>query len=51
VISKWYREYILTYKRCQPNVTYFEFRAEELCRECKPKTYPPCENIIKRSNK
>jgi len=26
-------------------------REEELCGECKPKTYPPWENMIKRSNK
>lgn len=25
--------------------------AEELCGECKPKTYPPWENMIKRTPK
>ncbi|KAK3348590.1 hypothetical protein B0T25DRAFT_226104 [Lasiosphaeria hispida] len=51
IASKWCRDYTLTHKRCQPNVTHFEFRSEELCGECKPKTYPPWENMIKRSNK
>ncbi|KAK0736781.1 hypothetical protein B0T21DRAFT_411926 [Apiosordaria backusii] len=48
IASKWCRDYTLTHKRCQPNVTHFEYRAEELCGECKPKTYPPWENMIKR---
>jgi hypothetical protein len=29
--SKWCRDYTITHKRCQPNVTHFEYRAEELC--------------------
>ncbi|KAK4107145.1 hypothetical protein N656DRAFT_558914 [Canariomyces notabilis] len=107
IASKWCRDYTITHKRCQPNVTHFEYRAEELCGkslqssmhppseqlsadlrssglqcyppaqmlnqsplrytfllcyrwkatltsyvgECKPKEYPPWENLIKRSNK
>ena len=31
IASKWCREYTTTHKRCQPNVTHFEYRAEELC--------------------
>jgi hypothetical protein len=69
IASKWCRDYTITHKRCQPNVTHFEYRAEELCGtfcarsqvisrepetnilppgECKPKEYPPWENLIKR---
>ncbi|KAK3360770.1 hypothetical protein B0T25DRAFT_133571 [Lasiosphaeria hispida] len=50
IASKWCRDYTLTYKRCQPNI-HFEFRAEEICGEYKPKAYPPWENMIKRSDK
>ncbi|KAK0730867.1 hypothetical protein B0H67DRAFT_528076 [Lasiosphaeris hirsuta] len=50
--SKWCHEYTLTRnKRCQPDVTEFEYRVEELCGGCKPKTYPAWENLINRSNK
>lgn len=31
IASKWCRDYTITHKRCQPNVTHFEYRAEELC--------------------
>ena len=31
IASQWCLEYIITHKRCQPNVTHFEYRAEELC--------------------
>ena len=34
IASKWCREYTTTHKRCQPNVTHFEYRAEELCGTC-----------------
>ncbi|KAK3336982.1 hypothetical protein B0T19DRAFT_349083, partial [Cercophora scortea] len=49
VASKWCREYAITHKRCQPNVTDFEDRAE-VCGECKPKPPIPWENMIKRPN-
>ncbi|KAK0655494.1 hypothetical protein B0T16DRAFT_499428, partial [Cercophora newfieldiana] len=32
--NKWCKDYTLTHRRCQ-------IRTEELCGECKPKTYPP----------
>jgi len=31
IASKWCRDYAITHKRCQPNVTHFDYRAEELC--------------------
>ncbi|KAB5560321.1 hypothetical protein GE09DRAFT_1173010 [Coniochaeta sp. 2T2.1] len=49
IVSRWCRDYTLTHRRYQPNVTHFEYRS--LCGKCKPKTYPPWENIIKRTNK
>lgn len=26
IASKWCRDYTITHKRCQPNVTHFEYR-------------------------
>ncbi|KAK3386062.1 hypothetical protein B0H63DRAFT_494735 [Podospora didyma] len=61
IASKWCKDYTMTHKRCQPNVTHFEYRlvvehentnrmlTDELTGECKPKTYPPWENMIRRS--
>ncbi|KAK3938268.1 hypothetical protein QBC46DRAFT_265721, partial [Diplogelasinospora grovesii] len=37
IASKWCKEYTITHRRCEPNVTHFECRAEEVCGECKPK--------------
>ncbi|KAM7190857.1 hypothetical protein V8F20_009541 [Naviculisporaceae sp. PSN 640] len=51
IASKWCRDYTITHKRCQPNVTSFEYRGEEQCGECKPKPLPPWESMIKRSSK
>ncbi|KAB5511402.1 hypothetical protein GE09DRAFT_1015044 [Coniochaeta sp. 2T2.1] len=51
IASHWCRDYTLTHKRSQPNVNRFENRNDELCGECKPTTYPPWENMIKRPNK
>ncbi|KAH6853209.1 hypothetical protein B0I37DRAFT_303947, partial [Chaetomium sp. MPI-CAGE-AT-0009] len=48
IASKWCRDYTITYKRCQPNVTHLEYRVEELCGECKPKENPPWGYLIKR---
>ncbi|KAK0738029.1 hypothetical protein B0T18DRAFT_440926 [Schizothecium vesticola] len=51
IASKWCRDYTMTHKRCEPNVTHFEFKSKEPCGECKPKEYPAWENMIKRSSK
>ncbi|KAK3695829.1 hypothetical protein B0T22DRAFT_497678 [Podospora appendiculata] len=51
IASKWCREYTITHKRCQPNVTHSEYRSEDECGECKNKAAPrpPWEKMIKRS--
>ncbi|KAK3934099.1 hypothetical protein QBC46DRAFT_274461, partial [Diplogelasinospora grovesii] len=51
VASEWCREYCTTHKRCEPNVTHFEHRDEEVCGDCKPTSYPAWESMIKRRPK
>ncbi|KAK4119944.1 hypothetical protein N657DRAFT_580798 [Parathielavia appendiculata] len=50
IASKWCRDYTTTHKRCQPNIAYFEDKAEELCGECMPREDCPWEYMIKRPN-
>ncbi|KXX76728.1 hypothetical protein MMYC01_209298 [Madurella mycetomatis] len=49
IANRWYRDYTITHKRCQPDVTDFEDKAED-CSECKPKVPPPWERMIARNN-
>ncbi|KAK0655036.1 hypothetical protein B0T16DRAFT_450780 [Cercophora newfieldiana] len=55
IASQWCREYTLTHKRCQPDVTDWEYKAEVICGECKAKAralhgpYVAWEGMIKRS--
>ncbi|KAK3394973.1 hypothetical protein B0H63DRAFT_499225 [Podospora didyma] len=51
IASKWCPSYRITHRRCQPDVTHFEYRADDVVGECQPKTYPPWENMIRRNNK
>ncbi|KAM7191151.1 hypothetical protein V8F33_009022, partial [Rhypophila sp. PSN 637] len=51
VASKWCRDYTITHKRCQPNVTGFEYRGEEQCGECRPKPRPAWESMINWTGK
>ncbi|KAK3689223.1 hypothetical protein B0T22DRAFT_376861, partial [Podospora appendiculata] len=51
IASKWCREYTITHKRCQPNVTHFEYCGGALCGECQPTPEVRWEGMIQRSNK
>lgn len=51
IAALWCRDYTRTHRRCQPNVTHFEYRADELCSQCRPKQHIPWENMIKRPTK
>lgn len=31
IASKWCKDYTITHKRCQPNITHFEYRDDERC--------------------
>lgn len=31
IASKWCRDYTMTHKRCEPNVTHFEYKSKEPC--------------------
>jgi len=44
IASKWCRDYTITHKRCQPNVTHFEYRAEELCGKHHPLPTSPAHH-------
>ncbi len=46
IASKWCREYTTTHKRCQPNVTHFEYRAEELCGESHSPNLSPLDPTL-----
>jgi hypothetical protein len=32
IASKWCKDYTITHKRCQPNVTHFEYRYADILR-------------------
>ncbi|KAL2180652.1 uncharacterized protein P884DRAFT_192434, partial [Thermothelomyces heterothallicus CBS 202.75] len=52
IASKWCRDYTMTHKRCESNITHFEYRyVAELCGECKSKELPPWMGLIKWSKK
>ncbi|KAI0550168.1 hypothetical protein F4679DRAFT_573154 [Xylaria curta] len=48
VVSRWCPKYERTYKPCAPNVTRLEVRNDELCSNCRPRSLPAWEHMIKR---
>ncbi|KAI1134305.1 hypothetical protein F5Y05DRAFT_237705 [Hypoxylon sp. FL0543] len=51
VVQKWCSVYERTNKVCAPNVTHLEIRHDELCSDCRPRSPPPWEHMIRRSKR
>ncbi|KAI1823940.1 hypothetical protein F4861DRAFT_297520 [Xylaria intraflava] len=51
VVLRWCPKYERTYKPCAPNVTRVELRHDEQCSDCRPRSLPPWEHMIRRKPK
>ncbi|OAA57969.1 hypothetical protein SPI_06854 [Niveomyces insectorum RCEF 264] len=50
IAARWCNVYKRTHRRCQPDITHFEYRADEICGQCRPQEIPPWRHLISPSN-
>ncbi|EFW99004.1 hypothetical protein CMQ_4856 [Grosmannia clavigera kw1407] len=48
IAARWCNLYKRTHRRCQPDITHFEYRANEICGQCRPQEVPEWQHLIKR---
>ncbi|ERT03421.1 uncharacterized protein SPSK_09825 [Sporothrix schenckii 1099-18] len=49
IAARWCNLYKRTHRRCQPDIAHFEYRADEICGQCRPQEVPAWQHLI-RSN-
>ncbi|CAK7202886.1 hypothetical protein SEUCBS139899_005613 [Sporothrix eucalyptigena] len=47
IAARWCNLYKRTHRRCPPEIAHFEFRADEICGQCRPQEVPAWQHLIR----
>ncbi|CAK7231407.1 hypothetical protein SBRCBS47491_007920 [Sporothrix bragantina] len=47
IAARWCNLYKRTHRRCPPEIAHFEFRANEICGQCRPQEVPAWQHLIR----